>query len=82
MELPQLHGKYLHERILMEGNQREGEDENEINVRIPFAEVILQVCEYFDALVDNIYQSEHDEKHPGDLGDHCIRSVLGFLISF
>ena len=62
----------------MEGNQREGEYENEINIRIPFAEVILQVCEYFDALVDDIHQCEHDEKDPGDLGDHCILPVLGF----
>ena len=81
MELPQTHGKYLHERVFVEGNQREGEDENEINVRVPFAEVSLHVCEYFDALVDHINQGEDDEKHPGYLGNHCplpVRSVISF----
>ena len=77
MKLPQSHGDVLSEGILVEGDEKERDDQAEIDVGVPLSEVDPGTGDYLGALIPDVDGGKDDEEYPGDSGDVQVVLVAG-----
>ena len=68
MKLPSGDGNIIRKWVAVDGDKRKRNDESDVNVGIPLAEISLCSCEDFNHFIYEIQESKYHEKKPRNLG--------------